>query len=50
MDFTRTEAQDDLAGLTRNICDKLATNERQRTLDAVPGRFDGELQDRKSVV
>ncbi|WP_182346017.1 acyl-CoA dehydrogenase family protein [Tomitella gaofuii] len=43
MDFTRTEAQDDLAGLTRDICDKLATTDRQQELDAVPGRVDAEL-------
>lgn len=43
MDFTRTEAQDDLAGLTRDICAKLSTDDRQRELDAVPGRVDSAL-------
>ncbi|QDQ96826.1 acyl-CoA dehydrogenase family protein [Tomitella fengzijianii] len=43
MDFTRTEAQDDLAGLTRDICEKLSTPDRQQELDEVPGRFDSAL-------
>ncbi len=43
MDFTRTEAQDDLAGLTRDICAKLSTDDRQRELDTVPGRVDTTL-------
>lgn len=43
MDFTRTEAQDDLAGLTREICATLVTDERQCELDAVPGRVDTAL-------
>lgn len=43
MDFTRTEAQDDLAGLTRSICDKLVSNDRQRELDAAEDHFDAPL-------
>ncbi|MDN5759996.1 MAG: acyl-CoA dehydrogenase family protein, partial [Tomitella sp.] len=43
MDFTRTEAQDDLARLTRSICDKLVTPDRHRELDAVAGRVDQAL-------
>ena len=43
MDFTRTEAQNDLSGLTRSICDKLVTNERQRQLDASEDHFDAPL-------
>lgn len=43
MDFTRTEAQNDLAGLTRSICDKLVTNERQREIDASEDHFDAAL-------
>lgn len=43
MDFTRTEAQDDLAGLTRSICDKLVDNDRQREIDATESHFDAPL-------
>lgn len=43
MDFTPTEAQHDLAGLTRGICDKLVTADRLKELDAAPGRVDEEL-------
>ncbi|WP_068270143.1 acyl-CoA dehydrogenase family protein [Aldersonia kunmingensis] len=44
MDFTPTEAQQDLEELTRQIVDKLATPERQRELDRVDGgRFDDAL-------
>ncbi|WP_024793556.1 acyl-CoA dehydrogenase family protein [Tomitella biformata] len=43
MDFTRTEAQTDLAGLTRSICDKLVNNDRQRELDASEDHFDARL-------
>ena len=43
MDFTRTEAQHDLAGLTRSICGKLVSNDRLRELDASEDRFDAAL-------
>lgn len=43
MDFTRTEAQNDLAGLTRSICDKLVDNDRQREIDASESHFDAPL-------
>ena len=43
MDFTPTEAQSDLAALTRGIAEKLVTPERQRELDKSADRFDDTL-------
>lgn len=43
MDFTLTEAQQDLAGLTRSIVTDIATNEHLRTLDAADDRIDRAL-------
>ncbi|MFD4182599.1 acyl-CoA dehydrogenase family protein [Rhodococcus sp. NPDC058514] len=43
MDFTRTEAQQDLEQLTRSIAEKLTTNDRLRELDAAQDRFDDKL-------
>lgn len=43
MDFTPTEAQQDLEQLTRSIVTKLVTNERLRELDAKEERFDEPL-------
>ncbi len=40
MDFTSTEAQQDLGQLARSILEKLTTNERLRELDAAEDRFD----------
>ncbi|MCJ0902906.1 acyl-CoA dehydrogenase family protein [Rhodococcus sp. ARC_M6] len=40
MDFTLTEAQNDLAGLTRGIVSELVTNDRLRVLDAAENRTD----------
>lgn len=40
MDFTLTEAQNDLAGLTRGIVTELVTNDRLRELDAAQDRTD----------
>ena len=40
MDFTRTEAQDDLGQLTRSITEKLVTSDRLRALDGAEDRFD----------
>nr|WP_296768687.1 acyl-CoA dehydrogenase family protein [Rhodococcus sp. (in: high G+C Gram-positive bacteria)] len=45
MDFTTTEAQRDLAGLTRDIVAKHSTNETQRQLDSDPSNFDRRLWD-----
>lgn len=45
MDFTTTEAQRDLAGLTRDIVAKHSTNEIQRQLDSDPSNFDRRLWD-----
>ncbi|MDJ0395314.1 acyl-CoA dehydrogenase family protein [Rhodococcus sp. G-MC3] len=45
MDFTTTEAQRDLAGLTRDIVAKYSTNEAQRQLDSNPTNFDRPLWD-----
>ncbi|MGW0248181.1 acyl-CoA dehydrogenase family protein [Nocardia goodfellowii] len=42
MDFTPTEAQNDLAGLTTEVCGKLVTADRLRELDT-EGRYDGAL-------
>ncbi|MFD4367327.1 acyl-CoA dehydrogenase family protein [Rhodococcus sp. NPDC058521] len=43
MDFTLTEAQQDLAGLTRGIVGDLVTNERLRELEAEDDLFDARL-------
>lgn len=43
MDFTHTEAQTDLAGLTRTIASAVSTPERQRELDKQDNRFDWQL-------
>ncbi|MDT5071022.1 MAG: 3-oxocholest-4-en-26-oyl-CoA dehydrogenase beta subunit [Mycobacterium sp.] len=43
MDFTTTEAANDLGGLTRSIVDSVCTPERQRELDKLDERFDREL-------
>ncbi|GAA5044666.1 acyl-CoA dehydrogenase family protein [Nocardia callitridis] len=43
MDFTPTEAQQDLARLTGEVCGKLVTAERLRELDAGDERFDEPL-------
>lgn len=43
MDFTTTEAANDLGGLTRSIVDSVCTPDRQRDLDKLDERFDREL-------
>ena len=43
MDFTTTEAADDLGGLVRTITESVCTPERQRQLDGLEERFDREL-------
>jgi alkylation response protein AidB-like acyl-CoA dehydrogenase len=43
MDFTTTEAADDLGGLVRTITDSVCTPERQRELDGLEQRFDRDL-------
>lgn len=43
MDFTPTEAQDNIGRLTRSIVEKLVTPERQRELDSAADRFDEPL-------
>ncbi|OBK74447.1 acyl-CoA dehydrogenase family protein [Mycobacterium sp. 1274761.0] len=43
MDFTTTEAAEDLGGLTRTIVDSVCTPERQRELDGLDERFDAAL-------
>jgi 3-oxocholest-4-en-26-oyl-CoA dehydrogenase beta subunit len=43
MDFTTTEAADDLGGLTRTITESVCTPERQRELDGLDSRFDSAL-------
>ena len=43
MDFTTTEAADDLGGLVRTITESVCTPERQRQLDELDERFDSEL-------
>ncbi|WP_241385538.1 acyl-CoA dehydrogenase family protein [Rhodococcus sp. CH91] len=43
MDFILTEAQQDLAGLTRSIVTDIVTNEHLRTLDAAEDRIDRTL-------
>lgn len=45
MDFTTTEAQRDLAGLTRDIVAKHSTNESGRQLDSDPGSIDRTMWD-----
>ncbi len=43
MDFTRTEAAQDLSGLTTTIVDAVCTPEHQRALDRLEQRFDTTL-------
>lgn len=43
MDFTTTEAADDLGGLVRTITESVCTPERQRQLDGLDERFDSDL-------
>lgn len=43
MDFTTTEASEDLGGLVRTIADTVCTPERQRELDGAAERFDETL-------
>lgn len=43
MDFTTTEAANDLGGLARSIIDTVCTPERQRELDKLDERFDRDL-------
>ena len=43
MDFTTTEAADDLGGLVRTITESVCTPERQRELDGLDERFDSDL-------
>ncbi|MET0474131.1 MAG: acyl-CoA dehydrogenase family protein [Mycobacterium sp.] len=43
MDFTTTEAANDLGGLARSIVDSVCTPDRQRDLDKLDERFDREL-------
>jgi alkylation response protein AidB-like acyl-CoA dehydrogenase len=43
MDFTTTEAADDLGGLVRTITESVVTPEHQRELDGREHRFDEEL-------
>ncbi|MQY24625.1 acyl-CoA dehydrogenase family protein [Nocardia aurantia] len=43
MDFTQTEAQQDLTRLTGEVCGKLVTADRLRELDHAPARFDEPL-------
>ncbi|AQT81774.1 acyl-CoA dehydrogenase [Mycolicibacterium litorale] len=43
MDFTRTEAAQDLSGLVGTIVDAVCTPQHQRALDALEQRFDTEL-------
>ncbi|MHD0282873.1 acyl-CoA dehydrogenase family protein [Rhodococcus aetherivorans] len=45
MDFTLTEAQQDLAGLTRRIVTEIVTNDHLRRLDAADDRIDHTLWD-----
>lgn len=46
MDFTTTEAAEDLGGLVRTITESVCTPERQRQLDGLDERFDNELWDK----
>ncbi len=43
MDFTTTEAADDLGGLVRTITESVCTPEHQRDLDGLDERFDRDL-------
>ncbi|HEX2287083.1 MAG TPA: acyl-CoA dehydrogenase family protein [Mycobacterium sp.] len=43
MDFTTTEAADDLGGLVRTITESVCTPEHQRSLDELDQRFDRDL-------
>ncbi|RMI28249.1 acyl-CoA dehydrogenase family protein [Nocardia stercoris] len=43
MDFTPTDAQQELGGLTREVCGKLVTADRLRELDKDENRFDPQL-------
>ena len=43
MDFSTTEAADDLGGLARTITESVCTAEHQRQLDALEQRFDRDL-------
>jgi 3-oxocholest-4-en-26-oyl-CoA dehydrogenase beta subunit len=43
MDFTTTEASDDLGGLVRTITESVVTPEHQRALDKLDERFDRDL-------
>lgn len=43
MDFSTTEAADDLGGLARTITESVCTPEHQRELDGLEQRFDKEL-------
>jgi alkylation response protein AidB-like acyl-CoA dehydrogenase len=43
MDFTTTEAADDLSGLVRTITESVCTPEHQRDLDKLDQRFDRDL-------
>src|ERR1700756_5166107 len=49
MDFTTTEAAQDLGGLVDTIVDSVCTPEHQRELDGLDQRFDKELW-RKLIV
>lgn len=46
MDFSTTEAADDLGGLVRTITESVCTPERQRELDGLDERFDSALWDK----
>jgi 3-oxocholest-4-en-26-oyl-CoA dehydrogenase beta subunit len=46
MDFTTTEASDDLAGLVRAITESVCTPAHQRDLDGLDDRFDRDLFDK----
>src|SRR5882757_6584695 len=43
MDFSMTEAADDLGGLARTITESVCTAEHQRQLDGLQQRFDRDL-------
>lgn len=43
MDFTKTEAANDLSGLVGTITDAVCTPQHQRDLDGLDGRFDRDL-------
>lgn len=43
MDFSTTEAAEDLGGLVTTIVDAVCTPEHQRKLDGLDQRFDREL-------